>query len=205
MYCQCTPLACPRFVNTHSSQGLGLIWRLGITIGGLFGQFCSDDRFRHDQMMIDRYPNTSSNTHDFEDTQATTASERLSQQEIACLPPSSVSRPEPAMEKSYQPSLDAIDRGSLAHGDRLDSCSGDIGPDCACEDPASSNHNDNSESVDIEGLQDSQDSEKSGYAFEIRMHAYYAILDNARYNTCERIGLLSTTDNHTLAEQEFDC
>lgn len=155
--------------------------------------------------MLDRYPNASHNTHDFEDTQATTASEGISQQVTGCLPPSSVSRPEPALENSYRPSLDASDQGSLAPNVALHSYSGDFGMDGASKGRASSNQSDNSEGFDIEGLQNSQGSDKSGYAFEIRMHAFYATLDNARYNTCERIGLLSTTDNHTLAEQEFDC
>ncbi|KAK3984593.1 beta-lactamase-like protein [Cladorrhinum sp. PSN332] len=176
----------------------------GISIEGLFGQFCSDDKFRHDQLMLEQYQQRGGDIKDVDDTQATTASDGASQHLTACVSPSADGLPKPSLDISpHQLNEATPQQPQVANlGDK--SSPGDLQQDGTSGRRAPGIRSVSPDDSDPAFLQNSQGSGLSEYALDIRMNAFYAVLDNARYNTCKPIGLLSTTDNHTYPEWEFE-
>ncbi|KAK4232522.1 beta-lactamase-like protein [Podospora fimiseda] len=147
----------------------------GISIEGLFGEFCSDDTFRHDQLMLEQYQQRGIDIKDVENTQATTASDEVYQQPPVSISPSAENLPEPT--SSHHQLTDATH-----------------------QQPPMTNPGEHFSPGDL----DQEGCDLFEYALEVRMNAFHAILENAKYNAGNQIGLLSTTDNHTYPEWEFD-
>ncbi|KAK3316218.1 beta-lactamase-like protein [Apodospora peruviana] len=158
----------------------------GITVEGLFGQHCSGETFRHDELMKE-YSSRQGPPKVNDDSQATDNSADTSVWNplILSSPVLGEQRVDPT-----QPSQQVLSPSSLGLNEPQDD-EMEIEDDDAGYDPY------------IEYVQNSQDSELSQNALEVRASAFRAMLDNAKYNAGRPIGLLSTWDHHTELEPEL--
>jgi hypothetical protein len=172
----------------------------GITIEGLFGNYCSGVGFSHDAIMEQRARVMQLEELNHE-TQVTTTS-ALS------------SLPDPLANSSQQAGSAAEDildiEDQLMEELEADpdpypgkiTDSGIIEPETNTEDGIESPRSPEEDS-DAVLLQNSQQSELSEMAYEIRLNAFRAILNNTRSNDYQEISLISTTDNHIWPEDEL--
>ncbi|KAK4166397.1 beta-lactamase-like protein [Cladorrhinum sp. PSN259] len=175
-----------------------------VSVEGLFGQFCSAQIFRHDQMMLEQHKKQGGDIENLDNTQATTASNGASQDITACISPLPDELPLSASDIAHHESLKATLQQSHVTIPEDVPSPADLQQSGAFRDRTPGNHSIRADDVDAIYLQSFRGSGLSEHALEARMNAFYAVLDNARFNTCNEIGLLSTTDNHTYPEWEFD-
>lgn len=151
-----------------------------ITIEGLFGAQCSDSVFRHDKVILRKRAKLGCADQDMLDTQATTASTESSQRHILEVhSASALDTPQPS------PS------GSNSDDDVV------MDDDIIIREHASFE--------DFDGIypHSSQQSITSENALEARINAFQAMLNNARKPGGKRIELISTTDHHTVLDEEL--
>ena len=151
-----------------------MLTALGISIGGLFGDYCSGDEFLFDQSFW--HPmSVLSQAQVNEDTQSTTSS-----------PDASVWNTQKTVDDP-----DMMDEGDgEAPGGPGQPDSQSVAHELML-DPATVY------------IQSSQDSELSEEVVDTRLQAFRAVLGNATRNLGHEIGLLSTRDHHTEMEQDL--
>ncbi|KAK4453976.1 protein artemis [Podospora aff. communis PSN243] len=160
-----------------------------ITIEGLFGKHCSGSVFRHDQVMQDRIQavriGNANNESQVTTVSASSSLPRLpldSQLSVAGSIHTTIESPNQLMENGEVDETDVRmqDEDSFVSGHGMDSTA----------------------SSSIEGSYlaclDSQQSEMSDLAYEIRLNAFRTILGNV-----DGISLISTTDNHSKPELDL--
>ncbi|KAL2020411.1 hypothetical protein VTK56DRAFT_8454 [Thermocarpiscus australiensis] len=181
-------------------------WLLeGITIEGLFAQHCSGNKFRHDNLMLERFGGKGSMEIGNVDSQITVASAGA----LQCHSPAPADNavrghcgfPSPMTDASrhIQHADDANIEAHLAGSLVTDPDAREFEVSAQVDEPAGLG--------DCESLNstDSQDSSLSAMAREIRLNAFHAVLENAKNNAGREIGLLSTRDHHSKLDEELTC
>ncbi|KAB5566682.1 beta-lactamase-like protein [Coniochaeta sp. 2T2.1] len=170
----------------------------GTTIKGLFGAYCSGTAFQHD-ILMEPFMEAHQASQSQHDTQTTASSLEIPRQDgneaEDELRPRSPNSPSPtvATERPHSPSPDAED--ATASEDDIEDSEAT---------PTGSRKRDYDEYKRLVGTEnDSQTSEISERAVEVRMTAFQAMLGNVRSEAWQRIGLLSTDDNHTTEEEDL--
>lgn len=170
----------------------------GITIKNLFGSYCSSTAFRHD-IMMDPFMETHDASQSQADTQTTLDSADIPLRER------NEAGDQAQLRSSMSPSADNTPRALVTQSQSATAA--DASPHLPNSDrelPSGSNkrvYEDYQRLVGSEG--DSQASEVSERAREVRMAAFQAMLGNVKSANWERIGLISTDDNHTMEEDEL--
>lgn len=172
--------------------------RQGITIKNLFGSYCSSTAFRHD-IMMDPFMETHDASQSQADTQTTLDSADIPLRER------NEAGDQAQLRSSMSPSADNTPRALVTQSQSATAA--DASPHLPNSDrelPSGSNkrvYEDYQRLVGSEG--NSQASEVSERAREVRMAAFQAMLGNVKSANWERIGLISTDDNHTMEEDEL--
>jgi len=159
----------------------------GVSVQNLFGKFCSGQVFRHDDLIEQTRRNLASVRND-EETQNTTISTASSAP--AALGQSSAA---PGEDPELLPEVVEVQLGNTEPHNQED-------PPEAAQARTVSTQDQDSDQYDDIFIQDSQDSNISEYALEIRQNAFQAILQNLATNAGHEISLLSTRDNHSTVE-----
>ncbi|KAK4666018.1 hypothetical protein QC763_407530 [Podospora pseudopauciseta] len=171
-----------------------------ITIEGLFGAQCSDSVFRHDKVILGKRAKLGCASQDMLDTQATTASTESSQRHILEVPAgetelSAVHQQLPVMDANGH-STSALDTQPSPSGSNSDD-------DVAMDDDIIIREHASFEDFDGIYPHSSQQSITSENALEARINAFQAMLTNTRKPGGKRIELISTTDHHTVLDEEL--
>ena len=195
---------------------------LGTTINHLFGEYCSGDQFRHDNLIKHRFGGYGTNEVNNIDSQVTVASAssvtHLSQASASGFAPAHPSQSLMPADESCQLQLapdieldlEEVDGWDTRRPPPFEICEPIDEMDgwdtrtprpfeiCEPVDEAAERTG-----MDPTTLWDSQDSAMSELAVETRFHAFRSMLENAQGEAGGEIGLLSTTDNHSKLEHEF--
>ncbi|VBB80101.1 Putative protein of unknown function [Podospora comata] len=171
-----------------------------ITIEGLFGAQCSDSVFRHDKVILGKRAKLGCADQDMLDTQATTASTESSQRHILEVP---VGETELSAVHQQLPVMDANGHSTSALDTKPSPSGSNSDDDVAMDDNIIIREHASFEDFDGIYPHSSQQSITSENALEARINAFQAMLNNARKPGGKRIELISTTDHHTVLDEEL--
>ncbi|GAB1315854.1 DNA repair metallo-beta-lactamase domain-containing protein [Madurella fahalii] len=159
-----------------------------ITVNNLFSEQCSGNKFRHDEMMRERFGDQQNRTMGEVDSQVSVASA------VTLLYHSPAPLDEPVPTRCDQ-------RSPIAETSAEDVIIDTRTPDS--DDCMHTYESTGLNDVDPTRLRDSQESTISAQALEIRLTAFQAVLANAQGRAGVEIGLLSTTDNHSKLDEDL--
>ena len=164
------------------------IFLLGITIKELFGAHCSGTSFQHD-ILLESFRETHCASQEQADTQTTASSIEVPVRER------NGAEDEDQLRAAMGPSPHSTPRGPRSPP-QVDGASSASQSQDDEDTPPGSRKRDYTEYQRLVGLErdESQASDVSEGALEVRMAAFQAMLGNVKFGKWQRIGLLSTDD-----------
>jgi hypothetical protein len=172
--------------------GAANLW-LGISIQGLFGQFCSSTSFSHDIIMAG-YAEKVKSQQDMKESQTSETSSQTGAGTSSCPGTTAIGEEAPHPETPRQRQTDELDESSPVITDPRPGRKRSYG-----------DYEAGAASIDrghpVSDFLDSQASTISDRAYELRATAWNSMISNALEQEYTPIGLLSTHDNHTTEEE----